>query len=343
MYTQGPKKMINLYILDILKRRSDAEHRLTQQDIIELLERDYGTTCERKAVSRNISMLKEFGIDIEYDGGYYMASREFTDSEIRLLISAVLFSKNLPHAQTKKLINKLAGLSSEYFIARVEHISTTSQCSPENKELFYTIEILDEAISKRKQVSFTYNSFGMDKKLHPRRDLPYIVNPYQIVASNGRYYVKCNSHNHETIGYYRLDRITNIKLREEPVRPESTLMEISFRSRLPQNEVDSIYMFSGETESITFRTDRATIGDVMDWFGNSARILKESEDVCTIRVTSNPKAMKYWALQYGERIEILSPQSLRDEVSAAALKIAEKYGVMGKTEANSSEENGDVK
>ena len=51
--------------------------------------------------------------------------------------------------------------------------------------------------SKGRQVSFTYNSYGTDKKLHPRRDSAgnireYIVNPYQIAAANGRYYLICN-------------------------------------------------------------------------------------------------------------------------------------------------------
>ncbi|WP_444433085.1 WYL domain-containing protein [Ruminococcus sp.] len=46
-------------------------------------------------------------------------------------------------------------------------------------------------------MSFTYNSYDIDKKLHPRRTSNnevrnYIINPYQIVATNGRYYLVCN-------------------------------------------------------------------------------------------------------------------------------------------------------
>lgn len=40
-----------------------------------------------------------------------------------------------------------------------------NNCS-ENKQLFYTIEVLDEAISKNKQVSFIYNIYGTDKAHH---------------------------------------------------------------------------------------------------------------------------------------------------------------------------------
>ena len=56
-----PKKLALLRILQIFQRYSDYNHPLTQDKIIEYLEKDYGIKLERKAVSRNISMLKEAG------------------------------------------------------------------------------------------------------------------------------------------------------------------------------------------------------------------------------------------------------------------------------------------
>ena len=41
MYTIPPKKMVTINILNILKRYSDIEHRMTQQDIAEKLKSDY--------------------------------------------------------------------------------------------------------------------------------------------------------------------------------------------------------------------------------------------------------------------------------------------------------------
>ena len=62
----------------------------------------------------------------------------------------------------------------------------------QDKELFYTIDILDEAISQNKKVAFLYKSYGPDKKLHPKREAEYIVNPCKMAATNGRYYLICN-------------------------------------------------------------------------------------------------------------------------------------------------------
>ena len=53
----------------------------------------------------------------------FYLNREFSDSELRLLIDGLLFSKHIPYSQCKKLISKLEGLSNIYFRSRVKHIA----------------------------------------------------------------------------------------------------------------------------------------------------------------------------------------------------------------------------
>ena len=40
MYTKQPKKLLILNILDILQKYSDADHRLSQKDIGDILEKE---------------------------------------------------------------------------------------------------------------------------------------------------------------------------------------------------------------------------------------------------------------------------------------------------------------
>ena len=91
-----PKKLALLRIWQIFQKYSDYDHPLTQDDIALHLENDYGITIERKAISRNISLLKEAGIEIESRrAGSYLATREFEDSELKLLIDSVLCSQHI--------------------------------------------------------------------------------------------------------------------------------------------------------------------------------------------------------------------------------------------------------
>ena len=68
MTDMQPKKMIILDILNILRKHTDEEHRLSQQQIQNLIESEYGMKVDRKTVRRNLSKLMEYGFNIKYRG-----------------------------------------------------------------------------------------------------------------------------------------------------------------------------------------------------------------------------------------------------------------------------------
>lgn len=77
VYARSNKKMLNMLILEILKDYTDSEHRLTQQEIIDLLYRNYGTECDRRSVRNNIQSLKDMGFEIYTKRGCYLMERKF--------------------------------------------------------------------------------------------------------------------------------------------------------------------------------------------------------------------------------------------------------------------------
>ena len=344
MHTMQPKKMLIIHILDILKRYSDETHRLSQRDILEILENEYAMKADRKAVKRNLMNLIEFGYNIEYSESirrtknneeeilytdWYFV-RDFSDAELRLLIDGLLFSKHIPYSQCKGLIHKLKGLANTYFDAKVKHIRNLSEDMPANKQLFLTIEVLDEAIGKNRQVAFTYNEFGTDKKLHPRQTnagavREYIINPYQIVATNSRYYLVCNYDKYEGVSNYRLDRITNIRLLDSPAKPMKNVVGLEEGLNLPKHMAEHIYMFAGESVPVQFRAQSYLTGQIIDWFGRDVQFSNDTGETVDVRVVVNEQAMVYWALQYGQYMEVLEPASLRNEVRDAAMEIVRKY------------------
>ncbi len=71
MYATANKKMLNMLILEILENYTDENRRLTQLEIVDILRRDYGMECDRRAVRRNIDSLRDMDYLITYEGGYY--------------------------------------------------------------------------------------------------------------------------------------------------------------------------------------------------------------------------------------------------------------------------------
>ena len=71
------KKLIILYVLNILKSYSSGENPINQSTICNYL-RDIGLICDRKTVGRNIKYLIEFGYPIKcvYRKGYYLTEED---------------------------------------------------------------------------------------------------------------------------------------------------------------------------------------------------------------------------------------------------------------------------
>ena len=324
MNSLEPKKLALLRILQILEQYSDCDNPLKQEDIANYLDKDYGIVIERKAIGRNLSLLKEAGYDIASDRrGSYLAERTFDDSELRMLIDGVLASRHITAKHSKELIERLCSLSNKYFRSHVKNIWSVNEWSKtDNQALFYNIEIVDAAIEKKKQIAFCYNKYGADKKLHKTSDQR--ATPYQMILRNQRYYLIACNEKWKNLGHYRLDRITDIRLTDEPATPlrslpghESGIDYKEYATSLP-------YMFTDKPERVEFLADSAIIDQIVDWFGGNARI-EQSGDKLKVSVKVSPMAMEYWAMQYLNFVEILSPASLRSRIAANLESARGKY------------------
>ena len=111
-------KLKTLYVRRILEDETDAEHGLSMRQIIERLA-DYEITAERKSVYRDIQILRDFGVDIKtYQRNpveYAIERRDFTLSELMLLVDAVESCKSLTRRQTNALVSNLKTFRTYFF------------------------------------------------------------------------------------------------------------------------------------------------------------------------------------------------------------------------------------
>lgn len=349
MYTIPPKKLIIINILDILNRYTDAEHTLSQKEIQQKLESEYSMKVDRKAVKRNLMNLIECGYPIEYSetprmtlnkktGEYeennilsdFYIEREFDNSELRLLIDSIIFSNHIPLGDKKRLIDKLEGLSNIYFKTRMKHVAAMGGKKPETHALFYTIEVLDEAISKGRQVKFHYDEYGVDKKLHHRKTndgdvREYLINPYQIVAKNGRYYLVCNYDKYDDLAHYRLDRISDIELLSTYAKPVTDLPGMQYGLDLKKHLNQHIYMFSDDVIRAKFVANKYILNDIMDFFGDETQFSDETEDTITVSVQVAGQDMEHFAMQFATEVTVTAPQELAEKCKNNILAAAERY------------------
>ena len=315
LYGRQDKKALNMMILEVLEQYTDRDHRLTQQKIVDLLEKNYGVPCTRQTVKNNLMLLGEMGYEISMEGGIYLMSRQFENAELRMLVDSVLFSRTLSGEEAERLIKKLTALGNKYFHAKVKHVCHLPKLiHSDNTLVLQNLDVLSDAIDQGRKVSFIYNSYGKDFKLHPRREEPYIVNPYQMVANQGRYYLLCSYDTSNRLSHYRLDYMTKLEMLDAKVKPMNQMEDFVQGYSLPKHMAEHIYMFSGPSVQVKMRVSEHMIGALIDWFGKKFRIVQEEADKLIVSVACNKHAMRYWALQYGQYAEILEPESLRDEI-----------------------------
>ena len=234
-----------------------------------------------------------------------------------MLIDSVLFSKSIPSGNKKELLEKLKELSNKYFKFSAANIQSYDSADREiNKELFYTIEVLDEAISKGLKVKFFYNEYGADKKLRHRLNeageaREYVINPYIMAANSGKYYLICNYDKFDDIAHYRIDRISNIQILDTPRKPRN-LVKGLVGLDVAQYMREHIYMFGGKSIRAKFEMPKFLISDVLDYFRANVDFEDIGDGKVAAQVKVNENDMRLWARQYAGQVKITEPAALAE-------------------------------
>lgn len=316
-----PKKLALLRILQILERYSDENHPLTHEDIVNYLLKDYGIKIERKAIGRNISLLKEAGNDIAFTNkmGSYLL-RPFMDNELRLLIDGVRFSKYVKKSFSDDIVNKLLKLGTPSFRESMQNIKYVSaNRRGQTDQLFENIDKLSAAISKNVKIEFNYLTNYANKK--PTHDWgeKIIVTPKELVVANGEYYLIGLIEGNDQFTNFRPERIRELK--ELPDSGEDIEFDLNEYLATHPN------MWCGEPIEATLKVSYINMSDVVDFFGTDFSVQQVSEDESEITVNATEADIIEFALNNPFFAEVLSPNYIRQRIKRNVRDLIEKYGI----------------
>ncbi len=322
------KKMAAFYILEILKEYSDKDHLLKQKDIIDKLYNIYRIDIERKTISSTLDILSDLGYDIHKEQvGVYLGEREFDETQIKFLIDAIYSSKTITGEQAKEISKKLYSSLSKYQRKDYSYIHKSTEITrTTNKEFFYNIDIITEAIKSNKKIRFNYLDYDEKGKLtEARNGYFYEVSPYYLVNNFGRYYLICNTDKYDDHSNFRLDYISNIELTDNDIKPIDDVKTLGKNFNITKHINDHVYMFGGKiiTAKILIKKNYG-IKYIIDWFGKNAT-LKNEDDKLYAYIKTDDRVFKYWALQYCEEFKVIEPEHLRKELLDHAKEMLKDY------------------
>ena len=88
---------------------------------------------------------------------------------------------------------------------------------------------------------------------------------------------------------------------------------------------EHIYMTTGESVMAKLKLNNEDrINDVVDWFGSDISI-QRIKDELFVNLRVNEDALVYWAMQYGDIIEVVAPNSTREKIKEFLHNMMQKY------------------
>ena len=189
-----------LKLLDILKRYSDMDHKLSLNEIASYLEEAGITIQNRKTLYDDFKVLSDYGFDIEYDNGYYLIDAPFSLSEIKIISDSINSLKNLDNSFLNKLNSKLYSFISTNEEKTLKKLEYTNKHS--DKKFINRLENTLDAINRNKTLIITRINKKDDEE----------ICPIFLHRNNDYYYLYYHYLGNDKIYHLRFDNILNMSL-----------------------------------------------------------------------------------------------------------------------------------
>lgn len=321
------QKLKLLYLAKIFLENTDSAHALTLKELSDELAR-YEIRAERKSLYDDIELLRVFGIDIavvrDRQVRYYAATHTFELAELKLLVDAVQYSKFITEKKSNALIKKIVGLASRYEASKLNRqVTVSNRLKADNEEIFCNVDMIHRAISENRQISFRYFEWDAQKKRVLRRDGAfYTVSPWALTWDDENYYLIGYDGEADTLKHYRVDKMLELFMEKSERSGKEKFSELD----MTQYSKQVFGMYGGELCHVRLSCDKSMAGVVIDRFGTDVIIANHGERFeFTVKVMISPTFYS-WVLGFGNKVRVVSPQSVSDRVTEIAREVLEAYG-----------------
>lgn len=172
-----------------------------------------------------------------------------------------------------------------------------------NEQIYYTVDTVNEAINRRKKISFKYTEYTPElKKVFRNEGEVYTLSPYSLFWNEDFYYVVGWSDKHENVSVFRADRLYKPEILDEKAvkRPEGFSLE-TYSKQIFE-------MYDGEPVEVRLGCRNDLAKYVVDRFGDNleTRPLSAESFEVTVDVALSP-TFYGWIFGFAGGIRILGP------------------------------------
>lgn len=192
------KKRI-LALINVLKKNTDIDHKLSLNDIASELEKEGIEIQNRKTLYDDFEILSDYGYVVDYNRGYYLTESPFSLSEIKIIIDSLNSLKNLDDTLLKNINTKLYSFISNYEEGLLRKLEYHNKHS--DKKFINRLEDTLDAIKNNKVLII--------KRINKNEEE---ICPIFLYRNNDFYYLYYHYLTNEKIYHTRFDNIVSMKL-----------------------------------------------------------------------------------------------------------------------------------
>ena len=316
-------KLIKL--LQILRQESDENHCLSANMLVDRLAQE-NIIVERKTIYSDIKKLNQCGYTINYDQskkGYYLES-DLSLTDIKIINDALNAQRFLSNAKIQELITNINANLSIHEQKILEDISINNPSKITNNTTVYNLNEIINALIANEDITFNYADTTFSKKHFRYKNgkiATYKTKPCYLILANDNYYLISYSYKYKSYSHYRLDRMVNIK---NTPSIDIILPPIDIQKYLFEN----FNMNIGPKENIVIRFKNKVEHIVYDRLQDSAIKTYQDDESFIINFNSIiSNDLLAWIISFKNDAEVLSPQSLKDDLLSLANSIINIYKV----------------
>lgn len=318
-----------LLLQRFLEENTDAEHPATMEQILSWLEAN-ADVSNRKTVYEDLAYLRDLGLDIQSvrmgrGMGYYIGSRAFALSELKLLVDAVQSSKFITESKSMSLISRIEKLGSVHQARQLRHqVWVRGRIKTMNESIFANVDRISAAIESNRQITFRYFTWNVRRERVFRRDgARYEASPWALLLDNENYYLLAWEGG--TMKHFRVDKMLDIRVAEKPRDGKNAFDALNMAAY-----TDSHFgMFSGEIARVKLCFANSLAGVAIDQFGSGAMLIPWDEDHFTVTIRTAVNVQFFaWLLGLGDGVRILEPQSAIDAMRDHLDSVRRLYGML---------------
>jgi hypothetical protein len=300
--TSASKKLMILYVLDVLKKYSDENHKLTQNEIIGYIKQDYDMDCERKAISRHIKALIDHGYNIEtYENngeGYFMKDDDFSSDDVFMLWEGIMASKYINREEASHLIKNLNKYIGDQFRLGQSYYGGIINKYTYPETFMYG------------NLKFILTEMAVNKTLEPISEEPVVVSPYAVLNVDNEYYLAACVEYEHTISCYRIGLISDLEHLEFLCDDIKEVTGYSKGFDPKKFTADFIDGYGGEVTDFKVIIQKDQIEQAIETFGEEFKIDHIEEDTLMLDITCNFDKMYRWAVKTASFTEIVEPAAM---------------------------------